>query len=171
MEVTVSARPLRHPKQACKENRVTWYFWAIYESGFTLFYKAGNGTFLQRRVWVTKTVAGVLVCPPGITSRSLHQSPQLTSAKCSLALFVSLAHLHRVQHSREEHKRAGSEQADLTGSFDLRYVYPCNTEVNPSFLGDRASSPNLNFEEPLLGILQVSCAYYSTIFLLMPPRR
>lgn len=171
MEVTVSASIFRYPKQACKENRVTWYFWAINESSFTFFYQAGNGTLLQRRVWITETVAGFLVCPPSITSHSLHQSPQLTSTKCSLALFVSLAHLHKVQHSREEHKRTGSGQADLTGSFDLRYVYPYNTEVNPSFSVERASSPNLNFEEPLIGILQVPCAYYSTIFLLMPPRR
>lgn len=57
-------------------------------------------------------------------SHSLHPALLLPSAKCGLALFVSLAHLHRVQHSREEHERAGSaEPADYTGSFDPRHAY------------------------------------------------
>lgn len=57
-------------------------------------------------------------------SYSLHQTLLLTSAECGLALFLSLAHLLRVQYRREEHERAGSAEAsDYTNSFDPRFAF------------------------------------------------
>ena len=57
-------------------------------------------------------------------SHPLLQTLLLASVNCGLALFVSLANLHRVQHSREEHGRAGlAEPSDYTGSFDPRYTF------------------------------------------------
>lgn len=95
-------------------------FSAILKSGFTLLWKAGSGTILQWRVWVTKIMADFFACPPSTMSHSLHRTLLLTSVKCGLALFVCLAHLHRTCSVAEG---SMGEPADYTGSFDPRYAF------------------------------------------------
>lgn len=84
---------------------------------------------------------------------SLHWNLLLISAKCGLALFVPLVHLHRVQHSREEHKGAGlAEPYDYSGSFDPRYA-----TMNSSFSGLQNKQPESEFGETNKRITGVFC--------------